>query len=253
MLFWGVILFSPVLFFQLDKVQPSAWLYIIPSALFEAMYFFSITKAYHTSDLSIVYPLARGTAPVFLLSWTILFMGEKPSPGGISGIFIIALGLYVINLPRLGDWKAPILALTHSGPRWAILSGFCISIYTAIDKIGIGFAPPLIFTYITLWITWIMLTPHTLYSLGWTELKTELKESKLNSVLAGFTTTFAFVIVLYVMQLGGLTSYVGAVREISVVLGAIVGIFFLKEKGSPMRVLGAGFVAMGVITIKFMG
>ncbi len=98
-----------------------------------------------------------------------------------------------------------------------------------------------------------MLTPHKLYSLGWTELKTELKESKLNSVLAGFTTTFAFVIILYVMQMGELTSYVGAVREISVVLGAAVGIFFLKEKGSPMRILGAGFVALGVITIKFMG
>jgi uncharacterized membrane protein len=55
------------------------------------------------------------------------------------------------------------------------------------------------------------------------------------------------------MQLGGLTSYVGAVREISLVLGAVLGIFFLKEKGSPMRILGAGFVALGVITIKFLG
>ncbi|MBK8397148.1 MAG: hypothetical protein IPL26_18185 [Leptospiraceae bacterium] len=64
---------------------------------------------------------------------------------------------------------------------------------------------------------------------------------------------FAYVIILYVIRMGALTSYVGAIREISVVFETVIGIYFLKEKGSKLRILGSVVVEFGVIVIKFAG
>jgi len=253
LLVWGGVLFSPVLLGGFAQVQPMAWVIMAISAVFEALYFVAIAQAYHGSDLSIIYPLARGTAPVFLLIWTTVFLSERPTFGGVGGIFLIALGLYVVNLPQLGAWSEPLRALNHTGPRWALLAGLCISLYTVIDRQGINYSPPLLYTYLALWLTWLFLTPWVLYSIGWAGLVAELRSSKLSSVVAGFTTLAAYAVVLYVMQSGALTSYIGAVREISVVLGAAIGIFVLKEKGTLMRVAGAALVAVGVVVIKLLG
>jgi drug/metabolite transporter (DMT)-like permease len=223
------------------------------SAIFEAAYFAAIAKAYQTGDLSLVYPLARGTAPLFLLIWSAAFLREQPTWGGIAGITLIAGGLYLINLPRLGAWLEPLQALGQPGPRWALFAGVCISLYTAIDRVGITLVEPLLYTYLALWLTLALLTPGTWRAVGWAGLTQELSRSRWNSVVAGFTTLAAYAIVLYAMQAGTPASYAGAVREISVVLGTAIGVFVLKETGTAMRLLGALLVAGGVIVIKLLG
>src|SRR2546423_1550664 len=77
----------------------------------------------------------------------------------------------------------------------------------------------------------------------------ELASSRFGSVLAGFTTLAAYAIVLYTIRAGTPASYAGAVREISVVFGAVIGVVFLHEKGSRVRVLGAITVVAGVVLI----
>lgn len=252
-LLWGCVLFSPVLFFW-RPFPIEVWGIMFLSAIFEALYFVAIANAYKTGDLSIVYPLARGTAPMLLLIWAITILKETPSLLGIAGIAVIAAGLYVINLPRLGAWLEPIRSLRSIGSRWALLAGLCISLYTVIDRIGIGMKiDPLLYTYLALWITLLLLTPITLRFVGWGGLAKELRETKFASVIAGFTTLAAYAVVLYAMQNGTPASYAGAIREISVVFGVIVGVTFLKEKGSWMRVLGAVGVMMGVALIALRG
>ena len=259
MLLWGGVLFSPVLIFGWHPVPPVAWGVMLLSAVFEALYFASIAIAYQTGDLSVVYPLARGTAPVFLLIWSASFLGEHPTIGGVGGIVLIAAGLYLINLPLLGAWREPLRALSHAGPRWALLAGLCISFYTVIDRVGIGLlnpspaAWPLLYTYLALWWTWGLLTPWTLRTVGWAGLKEELRASRFSSVIAGFTTIAAYAVVLYAMRAGTPASYAGAVREISVVLGVAVGVFLLKEQGTVMRLVGSALVVGGVAIIALFG
>ena len=250
---WGGVLFAPVLLFDWRTLPPLGWAVMAFSAIFEAGYFAAIAQAYQTGDLSVVYPLARGTAPLLTLIWSVLFLGESPRLGGIVGIALIALGLYVINLPKLGAWREPLRELNRPGPRWALLAGLCISGYTTIDKFGIQLIEPLRYTYLALWLTWMLLTPFTLRAVGWGGLLEELKHARWRSGLAGFTTLAAYAMVLYAMQAGTPASYAGAVREVSVVLGAAIGVFVLKEKGTPMRLAGAGLVALGVIAIKVLG
>lgn len=253
MLLWGGVLFTPVLWLLAEPVSPAAWAIMAVSAVFEALYFISIARAYRHADLSVVYPLARGTAPLFLLIWSTLFLGDQPTAAGIGGIGLIALGLYLINLPRLAAWREPLRALRQAGPRLALLAGLCISLYTAIDRVGINLLSPLLYTYLALWLTVLFMTPYVLRAVGWGGLQAELRSSRFNSVIAGFTTMAAYAIVLYAMRAGVPVSYAGAMREISVVFGVIAGVWLLKEKGSAMRVLGAAAVAGGVALIALAG
>ncbi len=252
-LLWGGVLFAPLLFLPRPAIPALGWGVMLLSGLLDAGYFAAIAKAYETGDLSVVYPLARGTAPLLTLVWSTLFLHESHRAGGIAGIVIIAVGLYVINLPRLGAWLEPLRELNRPGPRWALLAGLCISGYTTVDKFGVRFADPLFYTYLVIVISWLWLVPYTLWATGWSGLRAELRVSGWVTVLAGFTTLAAYAIVLYAMQNGTPASYAGAVREISVVLGAAIGIFFLKESGSKMRMVGAALVAVGVVVIKFLG
>src|SRR3712207_6588068 len=73
MLVWGTVVFTPLVFTAWPALPPWLWVVLVVSAGFEALYFASIARAYQTGDLSIVYPLARGTAPVLLLAWSVGF------------------------------------------------------------------------------------------------------------------------------------------------------------------------------------
>ncbi len=253
MLLWGIVLFMPVLYFNWQPVSWRAAGLMLVSAVFEAMYFAFIAFAYRTGDLSVVYPLARGTAPIFLLIWSTLGLGESPTAGGVAGIGVIALGLYVINLPRLGAWLDPLRALRQPAPRWALAAGVCISLYTVIDRVGIRHLDPLLYTYLALGITWAFLTLPTLRMVGWGGLGREWARSRWATVIAGGTSVAAYALVLYAMQAGTPASYAGAVREVSVVLGTAIGVFILKESSTPLRIAGAATVAAGVVLIRLAG
>jgi drug/metabolite transporter (DMT)-like permease len=253
MLVWGGVVFLPLAVLRWQPIPPAAWLIMAGSAVFEALYFYSIAQAYRHGDLSVVYPLARGTAPLFLLAWSALFLADRLTLGGAAGIGLIALGLYLINLPRLGAWSQPLRSLGQPGPRWALLAGVCISIYTLIDRFGIRLVDPLLFTYLALWITVVLMTPIVLRDVGRGGLRAELAASKWSSVLAGATTMTAYAMVLYAVRAGTPASYAGAVREISVVLGVVVGVLLFKERGSAMRLAGSLCVAGGVAVIALLG
>ncbi len=253
MLLFSGVLFAPVLIFAWQPIAWQGWALLIGSAVFEAAYFYAIAKAYQGADLSIVYPLSRGAGPTLLLVWSIVLLREPLTWGGALGVLTIVAGLYVVNLPRLGGWKEPLRALRLPSSRWALAAGACISLYTLIDKVGIGYVEPLLYTYLALWWSVVMLTPFTLREIGWGGLRAEWAYSKGWTVLAGFTSLSAYALVLFAMARGTPASYAGAIREFSVVLGAGYGVLVLKESSGPMRLLGAALVAAGIATIGLLG
>src|SRR5579859_7867641 len=249
MLVWGGVLYAPVLFITHPVIALSVWSIMAISAAFEALYFVAIARAYRLGDLSLVYPLARGTAPLFLLLWSTLFLSDHLTPAGVGGIALIAAGLYVINLPRLGAWLGPVRALAQPAPQAALAAGLFISLYTFVDRTGVQYLDPLLYTYLVIVLTLLLMTPLALSRVGWHGLRQELASSRLGSALAGFTTLAAYAIVLYTIRAGTPAGYAGAVREISVVFGALIGIVFLHETGSRVRVIGAVCVVVGVALI----
>jgi drug/metabolite transporter (DMT)-like permease len=250
---WAAVLFSPVLFLCWQPIPAPVWVILVVSAAFEALYYLAIARAYQTGDLSVVYPLARGTAPVLVFVWTALLLQERPSLGGLAGIALIAGGLAVINLPRAGAWRQLVRSFGQEAPRWALAAGLCISLYTTLDKVAVGLTGALLYTYLAMTLTLVWLTPATLRTVGWSGLVEEWRSAPLGSALAGLSAMAAYGTVLFVMGRGEPASYVGAVREISVVFGAVVGAVFLKESGTVPRVLGSALITGGVGAIAALG
>jgi uncharacterized membrane protein len=239
---WAAVLFLPVPILMWRALPPLVWGLLAISAVFETLYYLSIARAYRTGDLSLVYPLARGVAPMLICLWTALAWREHPSLGGALGIALIVVGLWVVNLRRTGA-RQP---LEKSCVRWALLAGLCISLYTTIDKAGVGHAPALLYTYIAMTLTLVYLTPAALATVGWKGLRMEWRASKLPTLVAGGSAMAAYAIVLFVMQNGAQASYVSATREISVVFGTVLGAVVFKESATAMRVLGAVLITLGV-------
>lgn len=254
MLLWGSALFTPIIWLRWQPLTLPAVGLITLSAIFEAGYFFAIAQAYRGGDLSLVYPLARGTAPLLLSVWSVLLLNEPLTVGGVGGVVVIAAGLYLVKLPRLGVWAEPLWAIVRQpAARWALLAGVCISLYTLVDRFGIRRLDPLVYTCLTLWLTWLMLTPLILSNVGWTVLQDVGRTSWLAGLVTGFTTVAAYAIVQYVIQAGTPVGYAGAAREVSVVFGVAIGVWVLKEPGTLMRLLGVALVTAGVVCIKLFG
>jgi uncharacterized membrane protein len=248
----GNLAFAPLLL-QVGQVPPVGWLIILVSAALELGYYGAVVVAYQAGDLSLAYPLSRGSAPLFLSLWGIILLAEQPSPLGLIGIALIAAGLYTVNLPRLGDWSAPLAALKTAGPRWAVFGGLCISAYTALDKVGVAHVPPLLYIYLVFVVTWLLATPPVLRLGGWGALREEWAAGWGRIALAGIVTLLAYSVVLWVVRNGTPAIYAGAVRESSVVLAALVGAVGLREGKLLPRLLGAGLVAGGVALIALTG
>src|SRR3990172_8955308 len=138
--------------------QPAGWAIVLLSGLLEAVYFVALTRAYSHGDLSQVYPIARGSAPLFVALWAAVFLGERPSPGGMLGILLVVAGLYLVNLPSLSAWKQPLQGFKNLASRYALLTGLLISIYSTVDKVGVRYFDPVIYLYLILLAGCIFLT-----------------------------------------------------------------------------------------------
>src|SRR5437667_5888594 len=92
----GTIIFSPLLLTS-PLLLVTIWPYLISSALVEAIYYIILIRAYENGDFSLVYPMARGAAPVFLFIWATFFLGERPRIFGIVGILLLVFGLIVVG------------------------------------------------------------------------------------------------------------------------------------------------------------
>ena len=245
----------PLLFF-IGQPQPIAWVIVLVSGLIEAVYFITLTRAYSLGDLSQVYPLARGSAPLFVLLWALLFLGERPTLIGVGGILVVVIGLYLVNLPTLAAWKHPLIGFRLPAARWALATGLLISIYSSIDKVGVRYVDPLPYLYLFLFVTWIALSVQWLHPDRRSALRAELlpdrKRGVWRAVVVALLGSAAYALVLAALRLSPV-SYVSPVRELSVVIGAWIGIRFMGEQGGRLRIFAALLVALGIMIIALGG
>lgn len=251
-LLWVLAVFSPVLLTLKWNWAAVAWAVLLVSALGEAAYIIAASIAYTRGDLSVVYPLSRGSAPLFIALWAGLFLGERPSPAGWLGIALIVLGLYLLNLRSLRDIFKPLASLQQAGSRWALLGGVFISVYSTVDKIGVQYIPPLPYLYLVLLGAWLALTPACWAGARRAATRQEWRANKWAALAAGVSTTLAYTLVLAAIQ-HSKVSYVGAVREMSVVLGAWIGAVWLREGQAALRVPASALAAAGIILIAAAG
>jgi drug/metabolite transporter (DMT)-like permease len=242
----------PVLMGYWQEISLTGWLLIVLSSAFEAIYLLCLAAAYETGDLSLAYPLSRGSVPLFVLILATVFIGERVTALGIIGIILSVLGIYVLHLRSLQRKAllAPFAALRQRATQFALLAGICTAIYSTIDKRGVTFVNPMLYTTLIFWGYSLLLTPFMLRKR--TAIAHEWREGKWRILAVGMLSVITYLLVTYVL-LSSPASYVSALRGISIVFGAVLGALFLKEHLTPMKALGAVVIFAGMICIAFAG
>ena len=246
----GTIIFSPFLLtsslflFQL-------WPYLLSSALVETIYYITLIRAYENGDFSLVYPMARGAAPAFLLIWTTLFLGERPRFFGLLGIALLVFGIIIVGGKTW--WTLRMTSgLSKSALVLALGVACCISVYTAIDGAAVRHVSPLPYTVLVIALTVLSITPAILMRYGNTAIVDELRTNWIGITLVGLFTLLAYILALKAYTIARV-SYAGSVREISVVFAAFVGWRWLGESFGKIRLTGAMFIFAGILVIALAG
>lgn len=226
------------------------WIFALVSICVEATYFITLSYAYHDNDFSLVYPVARGTAPAFLALWSFLFLHEKLTSGGMLGLGMIIGGLIIIGVNTL--MQSHVTHVHFKGVAVALFIALLISIYSIIDGTAVknGYALPYVMSMFAL--VPLPITPFIFREYRWTRVKAALLNQPIRVPLAGILGVLAYLMAVFSFSIAPL-SYAGAVREVSVVLGALTGWWFLKERMGGVRVVGAIVIFAGILVIAMFG
>lgn len=221
----------------------SAWPYIIASTVIHYGYYMLMFQAYRLGDLSQVYPISRGMAPVLVALGTYLMIGEELSTVGWTGLAMVTAGIGLLALQR---------GAAHSSPRAvgvAACLGLTIAAYSVADGIGVRVSDnPLAY------MGWLFLleAPVTVLVLG--------NRRRLNAsidwrvfrigLIGGTLSVVAYGLVLYAKTIAPIAA-VSAVRESSVIIAALIGLFLFGERPWLGRMIAATVVGGGVIILAF--
>jgi drug/metabolite transporter (DMT)-like permease len=209
------------------RVEGAAWPYILGSGALELAYVALLAIAYRRYELSLVYPVARGLAPVLALLLVVAAGAARPSPLGILGVLAVAVGVLLVRGLR-----------GSAGLAFGIVIAAAIAGYTVVDRYGIRHAAA--GPYLLL----VMLGPALVYPLvvGTGRVRAALSPV---TVVIGALSASAYLLVLLALRLASAPA-VAAVRETSVVIATAAAATFLGERVGPTRLSGAVAVAAGV-------
>lgn len=251
--FWMVTfggLFALVALFFTGLPPREMWKFAIISVCIEVLYFITLSYAYHDNDFSLVYPVARGAAPAFLAVWSLVFLQEKLTSGGLIGLALIIGGLVVIGVNALT--QAHVTRVHFKGVAVAVFIALLISIYSAIDGSAVknGYALPYVMTIFTL--VPFVISPFIFRRYDWARVREVLVKQPIRVPLAGVLGVLAYLMAVFAYSIAPL-SYAGAVREVSVVFGALTGWWLLNERLGAIRLIGAFIIFAGILTIALLG
>jgi drug/metabolite transporter (DMT)-like permease len=231
----------------LSRLSLLAAVFIVGSACLHLAYFLLLGQAYKRGgDLSVVYPLARGTGPMLSTAAAILLLGERPTPLAICGAVLIGVGVFVLagNPARLRSSAASRSVV------FAVLTGVVIAGYTLWDKqavsdTGAGIPPVLYFFLFTL-LRALLLTPYALARLP--VVRNEWRLHRRHALGIAVLSPASYILVLYALSVSPV-SYVAPVREIGILLGALMGARFLAEGQAKRRLAAAAAMVAGVVAL----
>lgn len=208
-------------------------------------------RAYKGGDLSVVYPLCQ-TSMVYVPIWGILLLGERLTFFGICGIALVVFGTYSIQLQRLsfGEMIRPFRNLKSPSVRDALSAGFIYSIGSVAEKSGVKSYSPLYFTYILVLLMLFLMTFNMLRPKYRPLIIAELREHWGLILCSGPIMMASFLTFRYGLNMSKV-SYAVPVRQVSIVIGVLIGILFLKESFGKIRLISALFIMAGVVLIRF--
>ncbi len=223
-----------------------AWPYIVGSTMVNYLYFFFLINAYRVGDLSVAYPVARGSAPLLVLLLSLTVMGEVPSAAALVGVIVISAGIFVIGMQPRATRQHYMAML------WAGGVGLCIAVYTVSDGLGARISGnPVGYVALLNILTGIAVCGMAAWRRG-PAFKAALRADWKNGVVGGALMLTAYMCIVYALTLAPV-AHVAALRETSVVFAAILGTIVLREPFGAQRVTASVVVAAGIAILVLLG
>jgi drug/metabolite transporter (DMT)-like permease len=238
-------------------VPPSAYAIGVASGLAEVAYFVFLAAAYRRGDLSIVNPLARGSAPLLIVIVGVVILGEQLSKGAAAGVALLLIGLLTVQRP----WR--LMREAQAGHRaaagFAILTGLTIATYTSLDRVGSQQVPPWFYAAILWGVAAAGLALIDVVRPRIAEGAFAAAEGSLDiprAIVGGLLTLGAYLLVLFALSRAEV-AIVGPLREAAVLITSAYGVLVLHEavtrRETVMRLSGAGLVLAGAAVLAIAG
>lgn len=246
-----VIFFSFIpAIFPLNHVTYLGWFLAIASGIVHFFYQIYLCKSYDLGDLSIAYPIIR-SAPIFVAILGVIFLKERLSTLALTGIILTVMGAQLINQDKLSFSKLLIFKKVINKKMLvaAVITAVLSALYSVIDKRGVSEVEPALFFYILFSVSGILFTYYILIhhkdKCGYWQLTWKYRYK---IIVVAFLEFLSYLLILYAFK-SATAAYVVAVRQISVVFGALLGIVFLKEKYARIRVLASIVIFIGIYLV----
>jgi drug/metabolite transporter (DMT)-like permease len=207
-------------------------------------------RAYRDGDLSMTYPLAQ-TATAYVPLWGILFLGEQLSVVGLGGIALILTGVYCVQLRSLSLDEAlrPFHNLRETSVQAALAAGFIYSVGAVLDKSGVVSYHPFYFTYILVMAMLLFMSLNLLRPRYRGRVLAEWHKNRLLILLSGPVMMGSFLSFRYALTITPL-SYAVPARQVSLLFGVLIGVFFLGESFGKIRFVASMLVLAGVFLLR---
>lgn len=230
--------------------DPMTLLLVTAGAVCFVLYHLFNGRAYRSGDLSVVYPLSQ-TSMVYVPIWGMSILGERLSIPGFAGILLVILGAFSVQMERLslGEFLRPFRNLGSSTVRNALTAGFIYSLGSIAEKVGVRHYSPLYFTYFLVLIMLGLMSVNLLRPCYRPLIVEELREHWRLILVSGPVMMASFLTFRYGLNLSPM-SYAVPVRQVSILMGVLIGILFLGESCGRIRLGAALVILAGALLIR---
>jgi drug/metabolite transporter (DMT)-like permease len=251
----SVCIYTPIIVWIVWTTRPQFqlihWLALSATAVLHIGYSLMLQAGYRASDLSLVYPLARGSGPLLSFFLAVLILDERMTWISVAGVLLIVSGIVLVS--------GMLSALSNSGhkaPRAGIFFGIGTGVFTAAYTINDGWAvkilmiSPFIVDYSGNFVRMLVLSPR-----AWMDrvrLSQEMRDFARPVIIVSVLGPLGYILVLFAMQIAPI-SHVAPARELATLIGTYFGARMLKEKAAPARLAGAVCIVAGVVSLAFAG
>jgi len=214
------------------------------SAVLHTFYYLLLDRGYRSGDLSIVYPIARGTGPLIVVLCAVLLLGERPTALGVAGALLIGGGAIALT----GDPRKLRQSGNLHAVGFALFTGCMIAGYTLVDKIAVAawLIPPLVQDWATNLGRVLLMTPAALKRQE--EIGPTWRRAKREIVAVAVLCPLSYILVLTAMVFTPV-SYVAPAREISILVAALMGTQLLAEGDATRRLAAAAAMVAGIVCL----
>jgi drug/metabolite transporter (DMT)-like permease len=231
---------------QRPAIGPLHVLVMAGSAVLHTGYFLLLMRGYRAGDLSLVYPLARGTGPALATAAAVAFLGERPTTMALAGAALVVLGVFgLTGGPRIFARRHPAAGRAVA---YGLATGLLIAGYTLWDKQAVAalLIPPVIMDWGANVGRVALLSP--LAARGWDQVRLHWRVHRIETLGVGLLAPLSYILVLTAMVFTPV-SYVAPAREVSILVAAVLGTRVLAEADGARRLAAAAAIAAGVVAL----